>query len=98
MELLWLLCCPLSGALVLGVLGARTWAPELNVGFSLASFLAACALTARVVTDGNLLRGVRFTGDGVLTQSVVMTSSTPKVRFIETTHLENKPDVKVRFR
>ena len=50
------------------------------------------------VTDGNLLRGVRFTGDGVLTQSVVMTSSTPKVRFIETTHLENKPDVKVRFR
>ena len=54
---------------------------------------AACG-----VTDGNLLRGVRFTGDGVLTQSVVMTSSTPKVRFIETTHLENKPDVKVRFR
>jgi len=28
----------------------------------------------------------------------VMTSSTPKVRFIETTQLENKPDVKVRFR
>jgi len=54
---------------------------------------AACG-----VTDGNLLRGVRFTGDGVLTQSVVMTSSTPKVRFIETTQLENKPDVKVRFR
>jgi len=54
---------------------------------------AACG-----VTDGNLLRGVRFTGDGVLTQSVVMTSSTPKVRFVETTQLENKPDVKVRFR
>jgi fructose-1,6-bisphosphatase/sedoheptulose 1,7-bisphosphatase-like protein len=50
------------------------------------------------VTDGNLLRGVRFTGDGVHTQSIVMTSQTPKVRFIETTHLENKPDVKVRFR
>jgi len=54
---------------------------------------AACG-----VTDGNLLRGVRFTGDGVLTQSVVMTSSTPKVRFIETTQLETKPDVKVRIR
>jgi len=64
---------------------------ELAPGRSLV--FAACG-----VTDGNLLRGVRFTGDGVHTQSIVMTSSTPKVRFIETTHLENKPDVKVRFR
>jgi fructose-1,6-bisphosphatase II len=50
------------------------------------------------VTDGNLLRGVRFTGDGMHTQSVVMNSSPARVRFIDTTHLENKPDVKVRFR
>jgi fructose-1,6-bisphosphatase class II len=50
------------------------------------------------VTDGNLLRGVRFTGDGSHTQSVVMHSSPARVRFIDTTHLENKPDVKVRFR
>lgn len=50
------------------------------------------------VTDGNLLRGVRFTGDGIHTQSIVMTTSKLTVRFIETTHLENKPDVKVRFR
>jgi fructose-1,6-bisphosphatase/sedoheptulose 1,7-bisphosphatase-like protein len=50
------------------------------------------------VTDGNLLRGVRFTGDGIHTQSIVMTTSKPTVRFIETTHLENRPDVKVRFR
>ena len=64
---------------------------ELAPGRSLV--FAACG-----VTDGNLLRGVRFTGDGTVTQSVVMTSSQPKVRFIETTHLENKPDVKVRFR
>jgi fructose-1,6-bisphosphatase class II len=54
---------------------------------------AACG-----VTDGNLLRGVRFTGDGAHTQSVMMTSSPARVRFIETTHLENRPDVKVRFR
>src|SRR3989454_1968913 len=54
---------------------------------------AACG-----VTDGNLLQGVRFTGDGTHTQSIVMISSTPRVRFIDTTHLENKPDVKVRFR
>jgi fructose-1,6-bisphosphatase II len=50
------------------------------------------------VTDGNLLRGVRFPGDGIHTLSIVMTTSKPAVRFIETTHLENKPDVKVRFR
>jgi fructose-1,6-bisphosphatase class II len=54
---------------------------------------AACG-----VTDGNLLQGVRFTGDGVHTQSVVMTLSPARVRFLNTTHLENKPDVKVRFR
>jgi fructose-1,6-bisphosphatase/sedoheptulose 1,7-bisphosphatase-like protein len=45
-----------------------------------------------------LIQGVRFTGDGVHTQSVVMTSCPAHVRFIDTTHLENKPDVKVRFR
>jgi fructose-1,6-bisphosphatase II len=54
---------------------------------------AACG-----VTDGNLLQGVRFTGDGVHTESVVMTLSPARVRFLNTTHLENKPDVKVRFR
>jgi fructose-1,6-bisphosphatase/sedoheptulose 1,7-bisphosphatase-like protein len=54
---------------------------------------AACG-----VTDGNLLKGVRFFGDGTRTQSVVMTLSPARVRFIDTVHLENKPDVKVRFR
>ena len=64
---------------------------ELATGKSLV--FAACG-----VTDGNLLRGARFTGDGTHTHSVVMTSTPARVRFIETTHLENKPDVKVRFR
>jgi fructose-1,6-bisphosphatase class II len=65
--------------------------PELAPGRHLV--FAACG-----VTDGNLLQGVRFTGDGTHTQSIVMTSSPARVRFIDTTHLENKPDVKVRFR
>ena len=65
--------------------------PELAPGKHLV--FAACG-----VTDGNLLQGVRFTGDGTHTQSVVMTSIPARVRFIDTTHLENKPDVKVRFR
>src|SRR5271157_83555 len=55
MEFLLLLASPLAGALLLGVFGARRWAPELNVAVSLATFLAACALTARVVGEGNLL-------------------------------------------
>jgi fructose-1,6-bisphosphatase class II len=54
---------------------------------------AACG-----VTDGNLLQGVRFFGDGTRTQSIVMTSQPARVRFVDTVHLENKPDVKVRFR
>ena len=50
------------------------------------------------VIDGNLLQGVRFFGDGTRTQSIVMTLMPARVRFIDTVHLENKPDVKVRFR
>jgi len=50
------------------------------------------------VTDGNLLQGVRFFGDGTRTQSIVMTLTPARVRFIDTVHLEDKPDVKVRFR
>ena len=50
------------------------------------------------VTDGNLLQGVRFFGDGTRTQSIVLTLSPARVRFVDTVHLENKPDVKVRFR
>jgi fructose-1,6-bisphosphatase class II len=65
--------------------------PELAPGKHIV--FAACG-----VTDGNLLKGVRFTGDGVHLQSVVMNSSPARVRFVETTHLENKPDVKVRFK
>ncbi len=55
MELLLLLASPFVGALTLAALGARRWGPELNAGFSLLTFLAACALTARVVGEGNLV-------------------------------------------
>jgi fructose-1,6-bisphosphatase/sedoheptulose 1,7-bisphosphatase-like protein len=49
------------------------------------------------VTDGALLRGVRFFGEGTRTSSIVLTLTTGKVRFIDSTHLAKKPDVKVRF-
>src|SRR3954469_15751057 len=49
------------------------------------------------VTEGALLNGVRFFGEGVRTSSVIMTRATGKVRFIESIHLEKSPDFKVRF-
>ena len=49
------------------------------------------------VTDGSLLRGVRFFGDGIRTQSLVMTRGTGKVRFIDSIHVHQGPEFKVRF-
>ena len=49
------------------------------------------------VTDGALMRGVRFFGEGVRTSSLIMTRSTGKVRFIDAIHLEKNKDVKIRF-
>ena len=54
MEFVILLALPLAGSVLLGLLGARPWAPRLNIGASFATFLAACALTARVIEHGNL--------------------------------------------
>jgi fructose-1,6-bisphosphatase II / sedoheptulose-1,7-bisphosphatase len=53
--------------------------------------------TATGVTDGPLLKGVRFFGEGVRTHSLVMNLSERKVRFVDTVHLENRPDIQVRF-
>jgi fructose-1,6-bisphosphatase/sedoheptulose 1,7-bisphosphatase-like protein len=49
------------------------------------------------VTEGALMKGVRFFGEGTRTSSVIFTKMTGKVRFIESIHLEQKADVKVRF-
>ena len=49
------------------------------------------------VTEGALLKGVRFFGEGERTSSVILTLKTGKVRFIESIHLDKGPDVKVRF-
>jgi len=49
------------------------------------------------VTDGALMKGVRFFGEGTRTSSVIMTLRTGKVRFVDSIHLEKDPDFKVRF-
>ena len=49
------------------------------------------------VTDGALMQGVRFFGEGVRTSSIVMTRASRKVRFVEGIHLEQDKDFSVRF-
>jgi len=50
------------------------------------------------VTDGALLRGVRFFGDGTRTTSLVMQSDPPSVRFIDTIHVNAERDDKAVIR
>ena len=49
------------------------------------------------VTDGSLLKGVRFFGGGSRTHSLIMTLETRKIRFIDTVHLDAGAGIKVRF-
>jgi len=51
-----------------------------------------CIFAATGVTDGELLKGVRFEGTNAFTQSVVMRAKSGTVRFIDGQHrLERKP-------
>jgi len=54
-EILAVLGFPLAGGLVLAAIGHREEAPAVNVAASLATFVAASALTVRVVADGPML-------------------------------------------
>ena len=54
-ALLALLAIPLAGAAVLGLVGHRDSAATVNIGFSLATFVAAMLLTARIVAGGPVL-------------------------------------------
>jgi fructose-1,6-bisphosphatase class II len=49
------------------------------------------------VTDGSLLRGVRFFGEGIRTHTLLMTTLPHQVRFIDTIHAKDDPDIKIRF-
>ena len=48
------------------------------------------------VTDGSLLRGVRFFGAGKRTHSLVMTTESRNIRFVDTVHVEG-PESVIRF-
>lgn len=45
------------------------------------------------VTNGDILKGIRFFGDGARTHSLVMTNQSNKIRFIDTTHVFDRKKV-----
>ena len=49
------------------------------------------------VTDGTLMKGVRFFGDGARTNSLVMQTSPHRVQFVDTIHLAGGADMVVHF-
>ncbi|MGE3706087.1 MAG: class II fructose-bisphosphatase, partial [Vicinamibacterales bacterium] len=49
------------------------------------------------VTDGSLLKGVRFFGDGTRTSSIIMQNDPHMIRFIDSIHVLPNVNVKVRF-
>jgi fructose-1,6-bisphosphatase class II len=49
------------------------------------------------VTDGTLMRGVRFFGDGIRTHSVIMQNDPHQIRFIDSIHVAPATDVKIHF-
>lgn len=56
-----------------------------------------CIFAATGVTDGELLRGVRYYGQTAMTHSVVMRAKSGTVRFIEGKHsMKKKPDLVIK--
>jgi fructose-1,6-bisphosphatase class II len=49
------------------------------------------------VTDGTLMRGVRFFGDGTRTSSLIMQNDPHQIRFIDSIHVKPETDVRIRF-
>ncbi|MEX2239678.1 MAG: hydrogenase 4 subunit F [Burkholderiales bacterium] len=74
-ALVCLLGVPLTGAIALALVGQRRHAPELNIAFSLGTFLAAALLTARVVAAGPLFAlGREFAIDALNVFLVALTA------------------------
>src|SRR5688572_8116415 len=58
---------------------------------------AKVIFAATGVTDGTLMRGVRFFGDGTRTSSVIMMNDPHQIRFVDSIHVAPAKDVKIRF-
>jgi fructose-1,6-bisphosphatase II len=49
------------------------------------------------VTDGTLMKGVRFFGDGTRTSSVIMQNRPHRIRFIDSIHVNQNTNIKIQF-
>ena len=49
------------------------------------------------VTDGTLMKGVRFFGDGTRTSSLIMQLNPRRIQFIDTIHLQESSNIKIQF-
>ncbi len=54
-ALFFVLAIPLLGGAILAFTGHRDFARNINVVFSLGTFIAACVLTAQIISDGPIL-------------------------------------------
>lgn len=58
----------------------------------------AITFAATGVTDGTLMKGVRFFGHGTRTSSIVMQTEPHQIRFIDTIHVTDRgDDLRIRF-
>jgi fructose-1,6-bisphosphatase II len=88
-----------------GVIQGRLWPKDddekqraIDAGHELGKVLTTtdlvtsdnCYFAATGITDGDLLRGVRYRGDKILTQSLVMRSKSGTVRTVEAEHRASK--------
>jgi fructose-1,6-bisphosphatase class II len=58
---------------------------------------ARIIFAATGVTDGTLMRGVRFFGDGTRTSSVIMQNDPHRIRFVDSIHVAPDTNVKIQF-
>jgi fructose-1,6-bisphosphatase class II len=58
---------------------------------------ARVIFAATGVTDGTLMKGVRFFGDGVRTSSVIMQNDPHQIRFIDSIHVNPSKNVRIIF-
>jgi fructose-1,6-bisphosphatase class II len=68
------------------VYSSKDLAPGENVIFA-----------ATGVTDGTLMRGVRFFGDGIRTSSLIMQNKPHRIQFIDSIHVARGANVKIHF-
>ena len=57
----------------------------------------AIIFAATGVTEGTLLEGVRFFGEGVRTHSLIMQTQPHRVQFVDTIHVRTDREARVRF-